>query len=127
MPIMMDDPTDPMLTQAYVCCSTRRSTALAHIKSASDIALEMGYSRPNYFLMILNGDTKLPLDKVPVLAKALQADAKLLFRLALVAQSPELSKFLEKIFDEDGRSRRTMATPENNRAPATAFSRRIGR
>jgi transcriptional regulator with XRE-family HTH domain len=76
-------------------------TALAHIKSASDIALEMGYSRPNYFLMILNGDTKLPLDKVQALAKALQVDVKLLFRLALEAQSPELRRIVDEIFDQD--------------------------
>jgi hypothetical protein len=77
-----------------------RITALAHAKSVSDITFELGYTRPNYFLMILNGDTKLPLDKVQPLAKALQVDQKLLFRLALEAHFPSLSAFLEEIFSE---------------------------
>ena len=52
-------------------------------KSQIEIATEAGYVNPNMLAMIKNGSTKLPLDRVPSVAKALECDPKLLFKLAL--------------------------------------------
>jgi hypothetical protein len=48
-------------------------------------------------LTILKGETGLPLDKAQPLAKVLQIDQKLLFRLAFEAYFPSLSEFLDKL------------------------------
>jgi hypothetical protein len=97
--------TGPHANSAICKFLNERVRALAHIKSPQEIATELGYSRPNYFLMILNGDTRLPLDKVQLLTKALQVDQKLLFRLALEAHFPSLSGFLDEVFEVDHLSR----------------------
>ena len=52
-------------------------------KSQIEIATEAGYVNPNMLAMIKNGSTKLPLDRVPSVAKALNCDPTLLFKLAL--------------------------------------------
>ena len=52
-------------------------------KSQIEIATEAGYVNPNILAMIKNGSTKLPLDRVAGLAKALDCDPRLLFKLAL--------------------------------------------
>ena len=52
-------------------------------KSQIEIATEAGFINPNMLAMIKNGSTKLPLDRVPSVAKALECDPKLLFKLAL--------------------------------------------
>lgn len=48
--------------------------------------------------MIKTGDAKLPLDRVPALAKALNVDAKHLFRLALDQHYPEVARVAHEIF-----------------------------
>ena len=52
-------------------------------KSQIEIATEAGFINPNMLAMIKNGSTKLPLDRVPSIAKALECDPKRLFKLAL--------------------------------------------
>ena len=52
-------------------------------KSQAEIAEEAGFVNPNMVTMIKQGATKLPLDRVPALAKALECDPSLLLRLAL--------------------------------------------
>jgi transcriptional regulator with XRE-family HTH domain len=52
-------------------------------KTQSEIADEAGFINPNVLSMIRSGSTKLPLDRVPALAKALECDPALLMRLAL--------------------------------------------
>ena len=54
-----------------------------HKKSQAEIAEEAGFINPNMVTMIKNGSTKLPIDRVPALAKALECDPALLLRLAL--------------------------------------------
>lgn len=62
---------------------TRRVLELRPTKSQIRIATEAGFVNPNMLAMIKNGATKLPLDRVSWLAKALESDPKLLFKLAL--------------------------------------------
>jgi hypothetical protein len=52
-------------------------------KTQSQIAAEAGFPNPNMLAIIKAGKAKLPLDRVPALAKALECDPRLLFVLAL--------------------------------------------
>ncbi|MBS0126550.1 helix-turn-helix transcriptional regulator [Thetidibacter halocola] len=61
----------------------RRILELAPRKSQRDIALEAGFKTPNVVSMIKSGATKLPLDRVPAMAAALEVDPRHLFNLAL--------------------------------------------
>lgn len=61
----------------------RRIAELRPVKSQIAIAAEAGFRQPNMLAMIKNGSTKLPLDRAPGLARALDCDAAMLFRMAL--------------------------------------------
>lgn len=60
-----------------------RLLELKHKKTQAEIAEEAGFVNPNMVTMIKKGSTKLPIDRVPALAKALESDPALLLRLAL--------------------------------------------
>ena len=60
-----------------------RVLELKHKKSQAEIAEEAGFVNLNMVTMIKKGSTKLPIDRVPALAKALESDSALLLRLAL--------------------------------------------
>lgn len=60
-----------------------RVLELKHKRSQAEIAEQAGFVNANMVTMIKNGSTKLPLDRVPALAKALDSDPALLLRLAL--------------------------------------------
>ena len=61
----------------------RRISDLRPIKTQIAIATEAGFRVPNMLAMVKNGSAKLPLDRVPGLARALDCDAALLFRMAV--------------------------------------------
>lgn len=67
-------------------------------KTQRDIAEAVGYEKPNPINMMSKGTMKVPLDKVPALAKALNVDAGFLFRLALNEQWPEAAEAIAQIF-----------------------------
>jgi len=67
-------------------------------KSQTEIANEVGYDKPNMISMIKIGATRVPLEKIPALAKALEVDAALLFRLALEQYWPGLDHTIFEIF-----------------------------
>lgn len=52
-------------------------------KTQAEIAREAGFQNANVLSMIRSGSAKLPLDRVPALAQALECDPALLLRLAL--------------------------------------------
>ncbi|MCE5973429.1 XRE family transcriptional regulator [Sinirhodobacter sp. WL0062] len=56
---------------------------LKHKKSQGDIAHEVGFVNSNMMSLLKSGANKVPLDRVPALAKALEADPAVLMRLAL--------------------------------------------
>ena len=60
-----------------------RLLELKHKKTQVEIAEEAGFVNPNMITMIKQGATKLPIDRVPALAKALEVDPARLLRLAL--------------------------------------------
>ena len=57
--------------------------ALKGTKSQREIAGEIGYESPNLISMFKRGEARVPLDKIPLLAKALYVHPSHLFRLAL--------------------------------------------
>lgn len=76
---------------------SRRIDELAPHKSQREIAIEAGYDKPNIMSMLKRGETKVPLERVPLLAKALECDPLLLFRLAMEQQSPEAYKIMNQL------------------------------
>lgn len=56
---------------------------LSHRKTQAEISSEAGFANANMMTFLKNGRNKLPLDRVPSLAKALEVDPALLMRLAL--------------------------------------------
>ena len=56
---------------------------LRPVKTQAEIAAEAGFINVNVLTMIKNGSNRLPLDRVPALAKALDSDPRRLFQLAL--------------------------------------------
>ncbi len=67
-------------------------------KTQKDIAKELGYDKPNMIAMMKSGDVKLPLDKVPALAKALGVEPAFLFRLAMNQYWPETADAIAQVF-----------------------------
>jgi len=67
-------------------------------KTQRQIALEIGYTKPNIISMFKQGATKLPLDKIGPLAKALEIAPDDLFLKVMTEYMPEtfeaLSPFL---------------------------------
>ncbi|UVK40991.1 XRE family transcriptional regulator [Mesorhizobium sp. AR10] len=61
----------------------RRIDQLKGRKSQKDVAVEAGFINTNILSMIKTGATKVPFDRVPGLAKALECDPARLFLLAL--------------------------------------------
>jgi transcriptional regulator with XRE-family HTH domain len=57
-------------------------------KTQAQIALETGYDRPNLISMIKHGHTKLPVQKVGALARALGVDPAFLLRLVMMEYAP---------------------------------------
>jgi hypothetical protein len=61
----------------------KRLAQLAPRKNQQEVAYEAGFERHNFLSMMKMGISKIPLDRVPRLAKALEVDPAHLFRLAL--------------------------------------------
>ena len=55
---------------------TRKIDALRGLKSQKQIARELGYDLPNIVSMIKMGEARVPLEKVPALAKVLARQAR---------------------------------------------------
>jgi transcriptional regulator with XRE-family HTH domain len=72
--------------------------ALKGAKTQREIAVEIGYDKPNMISMFKRGEVKVPLDKIPALAKALQVDPSHLFRLAVEQYWPGLEGTIDTIF-----------------------------
>lgn len=64
----------------------------------------LGFEREIVLSLIKAGTMKMPLTKIPALAKALKLDAAGLMRVALSESDPELSKAIEEVFNPLGLS-----------------------
>jgi len=75
----------------------KRIRELRSRKSQIQIAVEAGWAQsPNMLSMIANGASKMPIERVPALAKALGADTAHLLRLALLQHDKELWNTIER-------------------------------
>ena len=68
-------------------------------KSQKQVAYEAGFSKPNIITMFKQGKTRVPLHRVPALAKSLAVDSKSLMSMCLSEYHPELKKVLREVYD----------------------------
>lgn len=66
-------------------------------KSQREIAFEIGYEKPNIITMFKQGHTKLPINKVGPMAKALGVDPAYLLRIVINDYMPELLDAIEGV------------------------------
>ncbi|VDS09265.1 hypothetical protein PARHAE_02462 [Paracoccus haematequi] len=72
---------------------------LSHRKTQAEIASEAGFANANMMTFLKNGRNKVPLDRVPSLAKALEVDPAYLMRLTLdQAVGATAAKAITEIF-----------------------------
>lgn len=71
---------------------------LAGIKNQSEIAREAGFEKPNILSMIKTGEVRVPLDRIPDLARALRGDPAFMFRLALEEYWPDREGAVRAVF-----------------------------
>lgn len=77
----------------------RRILELRPRKTQSRIAIEAGFAQVNMLAMLKTGANKLPLDRVPGLAKALECDPALLFTMAVEQMGGSTTEIaIRKIF-----------------------------
>src|SRR6202051_1152482 len=80
---------DNQETRNAVCRSAiakyidKKIDELKGVKTQREIAQEAGYETPNIISMIKRGESRVPLEKIPLLAKALGVDPAHMFRLAM--------------------------------------------
>lgn len=72
-----------------------------------DIAEKVGFDKPNMITMIKQGKTRLPLDKIGPMAKALEVDPVQLLKLCMEEYHPNtwkaIAPFLESAMTSDER------------------------
>lgn len=61
------------------------------------IAQALGYDRPNVVAMMFTGSMKVPVNKVPALARVLELDPVALLRRVMLANSPEIWETIEQV------------------------------
>jgi hypothetical protein len=70
-----------------------------------DIAYKVGFEKPNVITMIKQGKTRLPLDKVGLMANALETDPTQLFQLCMEEYQPAtwkvIAPFMEGAMTKD--------------------------
>ena len=75
--------TNPHSKTVAASFLTERMRDLKHRKTQKEIAQEAGFLNANMLSLLKSGANKIPLDRVPALAKALEADPAYLMRLSL--------------------------------------------
>jgi len=68
-------------------------------KTQVEIASELGYDKPNIITMFKHGRTRIPLDKVGLLAKALEIDPALLLKRVMGEYMPDTLAALQSVLD----------------------------
>ena len=102
----------------------RRIAELRPLKTQIAIGAEAGFRQANMLAMIKNGSAKLPLDRVPGLARALDCDAAMLFRMALEQLGADTTALaIDKVFgaiisENEATWLATLREASNNSDPA---------
>lgn len=73
----------------------------ASSKSQNQIAEEAGFPRSNIISMMKMGMTKVPIARVPALAKSLDVDPVEFFRMCMEEYSPELLAVADEMYGRD--------------------------
>lgn len=74
-------------------------------KTLHQIGEECGFQKSNILSMIRKGLTKMPLSRIPALARALGLDERELFEIAIMEYQPDLWSVLEDIYGISGSPR----------------------
>ena len=69
-------------------------------KTQAQIAREAGFSRPNVLSMIKNGEMRVPIERVPALARATGLDALVLLQVAMSEYMPDTWRAILSILSE---------------------------
>lgn len=69
-------------------------------KKQLEIAEQAGFAKPNMITMLKQGKTKVPLEKIGALARALEVDPVHLFKLVLAEYLPETYSEITKMFGQ---------------------------
>ena len=80
---MSENMNNPYQNTATAKLIADRIRDLSHRKTQAEIASEAGFPNANMMTFLKNGRNKVPIDRVPSLAKALEVDPAYLMRLAL--------------------------------------------
>jgi len=92
-------PMSPYADTKLAAYLTKRILELRPRKSQLEIAVDAGFINVNMMSLLKSGKSKVPLDRVPALAKALEVDPRLLFRMAIQQSSYETtSEVIDEIF-----------------------------
>jgi len=75
---------------------SKQIAAISAYKSQKDVAREAGYQNPNMLSMFKRGEAKIPLDRIPALAKALNVDAGFMMRMALEDYYRSIAAFINQ-------------------------------
>lgn len=75
--------TAPYLNTSAARLINERIQILASRKTQAEIAGEVGFKNPNMMTYLKHGRNKVPIDRVPALARALEVDPVYLMRLTL--------------------------------------------
>jgi transcriptional regulator with XRE-family HTH domain len=86
-----------------MCTNSPTAKLLADAIEASpltqrEIAMRAGFPNPNVLSMMKQGQSKVPLERIPVLAKALGVDQYTLLFVAMEEYHPEVWAILEAVF-----------------------------
>lgn len=69
-------------------------------KSQTEIAQQAGFDKPNVITMIKQGKTKVPLNKIGSMAKALEIDPVHFFKLVMSEYQPDLLDIITAITNQ---------------------------
>lgn len=92
--VVREAPTKPATVAEYVSLQLRLCG-----KDQTEVAQEVGFNKPNVLTMIKQGKTKVPLERIGPLAKAMGVDPVFFFRMVVNEYLPTLMPIIEGIFN----------------------------
>ncbi|HEY0332533.1 MAG TPA: hypothetical protein VGC74_02330 [Stenotrophomonas sp.] len=96
---------------AYISAAIEKSS-----KTQLEISAEAGFPKSSVLSMIKQGHTKVPLARIPQLARALEVDPLKLLRLAMGEYMPELLRICDQMYQRDAFTDAERAMVEQLRA-----------
>ena len=88
----------PFADSAIAKYIDKKIDELKGVETQREIAQEAGYEMANIISMFKRGESKVPLDRIPLLSKALGVDPAHMFRLALEQYWPDRGDIIAKLF-----------------------------